>query len=156
MSACRITGRTASTRPRLLIINKAGNCCQACSVFKKYPGNRYCAEGDHKKGYDNLLYQRKNRRDLSQEDPDNFDSAMRSDEFAGKTIKEFCQDNPPELRRKSLVDFSQFSRSKGMRVSATQQSGSAPMTERAFYRYTENVLGLSPEESKELLGSAWT
>ena len=128
--------------------------CPGC-VFKKNPGSRCCAEADHKRGYDNLLYQRKARRDLSQEDRDNFDNAMRSDEFAGKTVKEFCQDNPPELRRKSLVDFSQFSRSKGMRVSAGQQSGSTPMTERAFYRYTENILGLSAEESKELFGSAW-
>ena len=129
--------------------------CPGC-VFKKYPGSRFCAEADHKKGYDNLLYQRKSRKDLSQEDRDSFDSMMKSDDFAGKTVKDFCKDNPPEMRRKSLVDFSQFTRSKGMRVSSTQQSGSTPMTERAFYRYSEGTLGLSPEESKELLGCAWT
>ena len=125
--------------------------CPGC-IFPKYAGSRFCAEGDHKKGWDNMLYQRRTRKDLSEEDRTAFDEAMKSDDVAGKAVLDFSRDNPPELKRKALVDFAQFRRIVGHRLSAKDEAGDVPMTERAFYRHCDNVLGLEPEEAKEQLG----
>ena len=124
--------------------------CPGCE-FMKYPGSRFCSEADRKRGYDNLVYQRRMRKDISDKSKESFDLAMKSDEVAGKEVLDFCRDNPPELRKKGLVDFAKFDRIRGMKVSASELAGDIPMTERAFLKHCENVLGLTDEEAAECL-----
>ena len=122
--------------------------CPGCP-FPKYAGSRFCATADHKKGWDNMLYQRKNRKDITDEDRKNFDESMKDDGVAGKAVLEFSRDNPPEMKRKGLVDFARFERVKGHRLSSKTSAGNVPMTEKAFYKHCENVLCLSEEEASE-------
>ena len=51
----------------------------------------------HKKGYDNMIYQRKSRKDITQEQKDPFDATMKNDGEAGKAVLELSRDIPPEL-----------------------------------------------------------
>ncbi|CAE7268103.1 unnamed protein product [Symbiodinium sp. CCMP2592] len=126
-------GRGKKNQPLTMCI------CPGCE-WPKYPGSRFCSQNDHKRGYDNLMYQRRSRKDITEAQKVEFDSQMKSDEFAGRTVLEFVKDCPPELRKKTLFDFARFERSKGMRVSTNEQSGDIPMTERAFYKHCDNEL----------------
>ena len=69
---------------------------------------------------------------------------------AGRAVEAFARDNPPEMKKKGLVDFAQFLRIVGQRVGKRDTSGDVPMTERAFYKHCENVWGLSESEAAEL------
>ncbi|CAE7394875.1 unnamed protein product [Symbiodinium sp. CCMP2592] len=122
--------------------------CPNCP-FVKYQGARFCAEGDHKRAYDNIMYQRRSRKDISQEEQEAFDEEMRNDQRAGEFVESFALDNPPEMRRKSLIDFAQFVRTRGIRASTKDSRKNIAMTKRAFMKHCENVLGLDEEESKE-------
>ena len=127
----------------------ASSCiCPGCP-FPKYQGSRFCSAANHKKAWDNMVYQRKSRKDITDEDRKNFDESMKDDGIAGKAVLEFSRDNPPEMKRKGLVDFARFERVKGHRLSNKTSAGNVPMTEKAFYKHCENVLGLSEEESQE-------
>ena len=128
-------GRGKKNQPLTMCI------CPGCE-WPKYPGSRFCSQNDHKRGFDNLMYQRRSRKDLTEQQKAEFDAQMKSDEFAGRTVLEFVKDCPPELRKKTLFDFARFERSKGVRVSAHEQSGDVPMTERAFYKHCDNAPGL--------------
>ena len=123
--------------------------CPNCP-FPKYPGSRFCAANDHKKAWDNMVYQRRSRKNISDEEKKAFDDAMKDDSHAGKAVDAFARDNPPEMRKKGLVDFTQFLRITGERVGRKDSRGEVPMTERAFYKHCENVLGLDEAESKEM------
>ena len=122
--------------------------CPGCS-YPKYPGSRFCSMGDHKRAWDNMVYQRRSRKEVTDEQKRAFDDAMKDDGFAGREVAKFAKDNPPEMRRKGLVDFLRFERIRGEKVSTNEQHGRMPMTEKAFYKHCDNVLGLSEEESKE-------
>ena len=122
--------------------------CPNCP-FPKYPGSKFCAEGDHKKAFDNMTYQHRTRKDVTEEQRAAFDEAMRSDTQAGEAVAEFARDNPPEMKRKGLVDFAKFERLRGVRASTKDAAGDVPMTERACRKYCENVLGLTEEEATE-------
>ena len=122
--------------------------CPGCP-FPKYQGSRFCSEADHKKAWDNMVYQRRTRKNISEEEKKNFDESMKDDGIAGKAVLDFSRDNPPEMRKKGLVDFTRFERSKGHRISTRTTSALVPMTERAFFKHCENILGLTPEESEE-------
>eukprot|EP00435_Cladocopium_sp_Y103_P072148 s111_g39.t1 len=52
--------------------------CPGCP-FPKYQGSRFCSEADHKKAWDNMVYQRRSRKDISEEDKQNFDESMKDD-----------------------------------------------------------------------------
>lgn len=82
--------------------------CPGCP-WPKYAGSRFCSEGDHKKAWDNMVYQRRSRKDISDSDKKNFDDYMKDDGVAGKAVLEFSRDNPPEMKRKGLVDFTRLS-----------------------------------------------
>ena len=75
---------------------------------------------------------------------------MKDDMAAGRAVEAFARDNPPEMKKKGLVDFAQFLRIVGQRVGKRDTSGDVPMTERAFYKHCENVWGLSESEAAEL------
>ena len=123
--------------------------CPGCP-WPKYSGSRFCAEGDHKKAWDNMVYQRRSRKDIGEDDKKNFDESMKDDGFAGKAVLEFSRDNPPEMRRKGLVDFARFERVKGQRLGNKASTGDVPMTEKAFHKHCENVLGLEVDEAQDL------
>lgn len=123
--------------------------CPNCP-FPKYPGSRFCAANDHKRAWDNMVYQRRSRKNITEEEKKAFDDAMKDDSYAGKAVDTFARDNPPEMRKKGLVDFTQFLRITGERVGRKDSRGEVPMTERAFYKHCENILGLDDEESKEM------
>ena len=126
-----------------------GSCiCPGCS-FPKYPGSRFCSTGEHKRAYDNMMYQRRSRKDVTEAQKAAFDQEMKDDGFAGKAVLAFSKDNPPEMRRKGLVDFTKFVRVYGERCGSKSVKGRVPMTEKAFYKHCENVLGLTEEEAKE-------
>ena len=122
--------------------------CPRCT-FPKYPGSRFCSLGHHKKAWDNMVYQRRSRKEISEEQKKAFDEAMADDGHAGREVEAFALDNPPEMRKKGLVDFTRFERIVGLRVSRDDQDGTRPMTERAFLKYCENTLGLEDEEAAE-------
>ena len=122
--------------------------CPGC-MYPKYPGSRFCSLGSHKKAWDNLVYQRRSRKDVSEAQKQAFDQAMSDDAYAGKEVAQFLLDNPPEMRRKGLVDFARYERVVGLRVSKDDQDGSVPMTERAFLKYCDNTLGLDDQEALE-------
>lgn len=123
--------------------------CPNCP-FPKYPGSRFCAANDHKRAWDNMVYQRRSRKNITEEEKKAFDDAMKDDSYAGKAVDTFARDNPPEMRKKGLVDFTQFLRITGERVGRKDSRGEVPMTERAFYKHCENILGLDEAESKEM------
>lgn len=125
------------------------SCIVPSCPFPKYPGSRFCSTADHKKAFDNMMYQRKSRKDLSKEEKEAFDAEMKDDGAAGKAVGNFARDNPPEMKRKGLVDFAKFVRSYGQRVSSKASEGTVPMTERAFFKHAENVMGLTDDEAKE-------
>ena len=64
-------GKEAKSGPQSLCI------CPGC-VFVKYQGSRFCAEGEHKKAWDNILYQRRSRKDISEAQKQAFDLEMAS------------------------------------------------------------------------------
>ena len=78
--------------------------------FVKYPGSHFCKEDDHKRSYDNMLYQRRSRKDVTGEQRAAFDEEMKFDATAGRHVAEFLQDNLPEQKRKSLVEFAKVER----------------------------------------------
>ncbi|CAE7253612.1 unnamed protein product [Symbiodinium sp. CCMP2592] len=121
--------------------------CPNCTA-PKYPGSRFCSLFHHKKAWDNLCYQRRTRS-LTDEEKEAFDKGMANDGEAGKVVEQFATDNPPELKKKQLFDFAKFCRVTGQRLSKQVQKGNKPFTERAYYKYAENVLGLSTEEAEE-------
>ena len=127
----------------------ASTCiCPNCTA-PKYPGSRFCSLFHHKKNWDNMLYQRKTRS-ITKEQAEAFDERMRIDHEAGKEVAQFALDNPPELKKKGLVDFQRFVRIRGQRVATCQQDGTKPYTYAAFIKYAENHEGLSEEEGKEM------
>ena len=121
-------------------------CIVPGCVCPKYPGSKFCSVQDHKRSYDNLIYQRRTRKDLSAEQKAAFDEAMKDEGTCGREVLAFHQDNPPELKRKGLVDFCRFERIHGHRNSTKESHGDVPMTERAFYKHCELTLGLTDEE----------
>ena len=137
-------GKEAKSGPQSLCI------CPGC-VFVKYPGSRFCAEGEHKKACDNILYQRRSRKDISEAQRQAFDLEMASDQKAGEEVAMFARDNPPSMRRKSLVDFAKFERRRGVRASAKDSLGDVAMTKRAFMKHCTNTLGLEDTEAGEQL-----
>lgn len=114
--------------------------CPNCP-FPKYPGSRFCAANDHKRAWDNMVYQRRSRKNITEEEKKAFDDAMKDDSYAGKAVDTFARDNPPEMRKKGLVDFTQFLRITGERVGRKDSRGEVPMTERAFYKHCEKHFG---------------
>ena len=122
--------------------------CPNCP-FPKYQGSRFCSLGDHKKAWDNMVYQRRTRKNITEEERKAFDEAMKDDGFAGKSVERFALDSPPEMKKKGLVDFTQFIRVIGQRVAQRDAAGDVPMTEKAFYKHCENVLGLSDQEAAD-------
>ena len=104
---------------------------------------------DHKKAWDNMVYQRRTRKNITEGERKAFDEAMKDDGFAGKSVERFALDNPPEMKKKGLVDFTQFIRVIGQRVAQRDAAGDVPMTEKAFYKHCENVLGLSDQEAAD-------
>ena len=126
-----------------------GTCiCPSCT-YPKYPGSRFCSLGEHKRAWDNMLYQAKTRKDVTPAQREAFHESLKNDEFAGKEVEAFALDNPPELRRKSLLDFARFERIRGTRTLTADDAGDVPMTEAAFLKHCENVLGLNAEEASE-------
>ena len=125
--------------------------CPGCP-WPEYTGSRFCAEGDHKKAWDNMVYQRRSRKDISEEDKTKFDESMKDDGFAGKTVLEFSRDNPPEMKKKGFVDFTRFERVESQRIGNKSSAGDVPMTgrEKAFHKHCENVLGLEVDETQDL------
>ena len=144
----------AKAKPKAAVAGKkkgpVTSCiCPGCP-FPKYPGSRFCATNDHKKAWDNMVYQRRSRKSLTDKEKSAFDEAMKDDGTAGRAVEAFARDNPPEMKKKGLVDFAQFMRIVGQRVGKRDTSGDVPMTERAFYKHCENVWGLSEQEAAEL------
>eukprot|EP00438_Fugacium_kawagutii_P014582 Skav210160 [mRNA] locus=scaffold1811:103411:117781:+ [translate_table: standard] len=123
--------------------------CPGCP-FPKYPGSRFCSTGNHKKAWDNMVYQRRSRKTLSEDEKASFDEAMKDDGHAGRAVLAFARDNPPEMRKKGLVDFTQFMRIVGQKVGKRDATGDVPMTERAFHKHCEHVWGLTEDEAAEL------
>ena len=96
-----------------------------------------------------MQYQRRSRKDLTEEQKQAYDEAMKDEGVCGREVLAFHKDNPPEMKKKGLVDFARFERIRGTRTSAKDSLGDIPMTERAFYKYCENKLGLTEEEMTE-------
>ena len=46
-------------------------CC-----YPKYPGSRFCSLGEHKKSFDNMTYQRRTRKDISEAQKQKVDIAL--------------------------------------------------------------------------------
>ena len=115
----------------------------------KYPGSRFCSLNDHKRSWDNMCYQRRSRRDITDSQRQSFDESMKQEDVAGREVLIFHRDNPPECGKKSLIDFVRFERIRGVRNSLKDSDGDVPMTERQFYKHCENVLGLTEEEMTE-------
>ena len=80
-----------------------------------------------------MLYQRRTRKDISEEEKEAFDASMKDDGVAGKEVLRFSRDNPPGMKKKGLVDFARFVRERGERLSHNQQAGHVPTTQRAWY-----------------------
>ena len=97
-----------------------------------------------------MVYQRRTRKSLTEQERAAFDEAMKDDGAAGRAVEAFARDNPPEMKKKGLVDFAQFLRIVGQRVGKRDTSGDVPMTERAFHKHCDNVWGLSESEAAEL------
>ena len=126
-----------------------GTCiCPNCT-FPKYPGSRFCAVGEHKRAYDNLQYQARHRKDVTEAQRQAFQEDMANDEIAGREVEKFALDNPPELKRKALLDFSRFERARGVKTATADDDGDLPMTEAAFMKHCSNVLGLTDEEAED-------
>ena len=115
----------------------------------KYPGSRFCSLQGHKNSWDAMIYQRRSRKDLTKEQKEAFDETMKDDSQAGRAVQQFSLDNPPQLRKKQLIDFARFVRIRGERVATVGEKGTRPMTERAWYKYAENIEGLTEKEAQE-------
>ena len=127
----------------------ASTCIVPGCLAPKYPGSRFCSLNDHKRSWDNMCYQRRSRRDITDSQRQSFDESMKQEDVAGREVLIFHRDNPPECRKKSLIDFARFERIRGVRNSLKDSDGDVPMTERQFYKHCENVLGLTEEEMTE-------
>ena len=139
--ASRAGGKAPKKQPLTICIVPDCSC-------PKYPGSRFCSLKDHKKAFDNMCYQRRSRS-ISPEERDAFDTLMRDDGEAGKMVGAFAKDNPPEMKKKGLVDFASFVRIVGERLGTHSQAGCKPMSERAWYKHAENVEGYTEEEAQE-------
>ncbi|CAE7279224.1 unnamed protein product [Symbiodinium natans] len=84
------------------------------------------------------------RKDLTETQKAALDEVMKDEAEVGKEVLISYRDSPPEMKRKSLIDFTRFERVFGRR-----NSGEVPMTECAFSKHCENTLGLTDEEMTE-------
>ena len=128
----------------------AGICvCPNCTA-PKYPGSKFCSVFDHKCAFDNMVYQRRTRA-LTPQEKEGFDQRMSNDGEAGQEVEQFARDNPPECRKKQLIDFAQYVRVSGQRVGTHHQKGCKPFREKARHLHAKNVEGFSEKEA----GEAW-
>lgn len=51
---------------------------------------------------------------------------MKDDGVAGREVLAFSRDNPPEMKRKGLVDFARYERIKGEKLATKEQHGEVP------------------------------
>ncbi|CAK0870103.1 unnamed protein product, partial [Prorocentrum cordatum] len=58
-------------------------------------------------------------------------------------------DNPPELKRKNLIDFAQFVRKRGEKAYKSKTEADVPMTHAAFLIWAVQVQGFSSEEADD-------
>ena len=99
-------GRDASAAPKAKggkKIQPVTTCIVPGCQCPKYPGSRFCSVNPHTKVFNNVMYQRRTRKDLSNEDKEAFDRSMKDNGLAGKTVGQFALDNPLELCKKGLV-----------------------------------------------------
>eukprot|EP00959_Pyramimonas_sp_CCMP1952_P375377 7862082-Pyramimonas_sp.AAC.1 len=61
----------------------------------------------------------------------------------------FLKDNPPELKRKNLIDFAQFVRVRGEKAYKSKTEADVPMTRAAFLIWAVQVQGFSSEEADD-------
>ena len=133
----------------------ASTCiCPNCTA-PKYPGSRFCSLFHHKKAWDNMLYQRKTRS-ITKEQAEAFDERMRIDHEAGKEVARFALDNPPELKKKGLVDFQRFVRIRGQRVATCQQDGTKPYTYAAFIISMPRIMRDCQKKKEKKCGTSST
>ena len=97
-------------------------------LLPQIPREQVLLPGEHKKSFDNMTYQRRTRKDISEAQKQAFDEAMADEGVCGKEVLAFHRDNPPEMRKKGLIDFSRFERIRGTRTSAKDSLGDVPMS----------------------------
>ncbi|CAK0845012.1 unnamed protein product [Prorocentrum cordatum] len=91
-------------------------------------------------------YQRDHRKDITDEERKAFEVLWARDAGAGEYV---VKDNPPELKRKNLIDFAQFVRVRGEKAYKSRTEADAPMTHAAFLIWAVQVQGFSSEEADD-------
>lgn len=80
-----------------------------------------------------------------------FEEAMPDDLKCGIEVKKFAMDHPPDQKyvRKELISWADFRRRHGVRVSASTDKVTKPMTQQEHLIWATTKKGLTEEEAKD-------
>ena len=133
------SGRKTTTR-----VAKPPCLVESCQALRS-ANARFCV--DHKRNTEAMEYQATNSSE-----PDALDlwKAMKENDAAcAKAVYEFSLDNPPDAkyRRKSLIDWAQYRRVYGSRVTKRDRCGDVPMWEGEFLHWAQETKRLPEAEA---------
>ncbi|CAE7529917.1 unnamed protein product [Symbiodinium sp. KB8] len=109
--------------------------------------SRFCK--DHKRSADAMSYQAEKSDDP--EAKETFDQIFADDAAMAAAVNQFSKDNPPcaKYKRKQMIDWLQYKRSYGTRVTRRDRGTDVPKTEKEFKLWCVNVKGLTEQETKD-------
>ena len=118
-------------------------CCEEMRVSN----SRFCK--DHKRSADAMSYQAEKSDDP--EAKETFDQIFADDAAMAAAVNQFSKDNPPcaKYKRKQMIDWLQYKRSYGTRVTRRDRGTDVPKTEKEFKLWCVNVKGLTEQETKD-------
>ena len=118
-----------------------------CCDEPRVANSRFCK--DHKRSCDAMSYQAETSSDP--EAKQIFQDIFADDAKCAGAVKKFSLDNPPtaKYKRKQLIDWVQYKRTFGVRVTRRDRSSDVPKTEREFKLWAVNQKGLTDQEAKD-------